>query len=98
MGLHVPLLGRTRFPCSETIPESRKKAALGHAATRARENHWPKLKAPENGLSGASRGIDAWSFDHPFDRDRSKSPVCGSDNALYRLCSISEMGIGVGSC
>ncbi len=72
MGLHVPLLGRTRFPCSETIPESRKKAALGHAATRAHGKHWSRPKTPENGLSGASRGIDARPLDHPFGRNRSK--------------------------
>ena len=80
------------FPCSETTPESRKKAALGRAAIRAHENHWPRPKTPENGLSGASRGIDARSLDHPFDRDRPKSPVCGSDNRHYRLCSTGEIG------
>ena len=62
------------------------------------ENHWPKLKTPENGLSGASRGIDARSLDHLFDRDRPKSPICGSDKTNYRPCSIGEMGIGVGLC
>ena len=36
------------------------------------ENHWPRLKTPENGLSGASWGIDARPLDHPFGRNHSK--------------------------
>ena len=45
------------------------------------ENHWPRLKTPENDLSDASRGIDARSLDHSFERDRSNGfesvPIIG---------------------
>ncbi len=36
------------------------------------ETHWSRPKTLENGLSGASRGIDARPLDHPFGRNRSK--------------------------
>ena len=51
-----------------------KSGARARGDTSPWGTHWSRPKTPENGLSGASRGIDARPLSHPFNRERLKGP------------------------